>query len=391
MIQAQNTATTTFWVGHLALQNGVQLPFVIEVENGAEGKSFIRNGAEKLPFDETVMQGDSIYWHMDLFDAVLQGKKEAEGKKIVGKWVRYGLANAYEVDFVLEKQSAMPTYAVSSEKKISGTWEVTFNPDSKNAYPAIGIFRADANQKGIEGTFLTTTGDYRYLYGKAENDVMSLYTFDMSHAFVFEAKLQPDGTMKGSFWSGKAGFETWVARPNPQATLPAPDQLTFLKQGYDKITFSFPNLEGQKISLEDEKYKNKVVIIQILGSWCPNCMDETAFLAPWYEQNKQRGVEIIGLAYERSPVFEVAKERVKAMKERFKIQYEVLIAGTNNKEEAAKTLPMLNALLAFPTTIIIDKTGKVQRIHTGFSGPGTGEHYQRFQTEFNALIDRLLK
>ena len=40
-------------------------------------------------------------------------------------------------------------------------------------------------------------------------------------------------------------------------------------------------------------------MLQLSGTWCPNCKDETKFLAPWYEKNKDRGVEIIGLAYEK--------------------------------------------------------------------------------------------
>ena len=97
------------------------------------------------------------------------------------------------------------------------------------------------------------------------------------------------------------------------ASLPDAEALTYLKEGYDRITFSFPDVSGKPISLTDEKYQNKVVIIQLLGTWCPNCMDETLFLADWYRRNKDRGVEIIGLAYERKDDFSYASERVKKM------------------------------------------------------------------------------
>lgn len=119
-------------------------------------------------------------------------------------------------------------------------------------------------------------------------------------------------------------------------------------------------------------------------------MDESRFLAPWYKKNKDRGVEVIGLSYEKSTDTTFAYPKVKKMKERFGIDYEVLLAGTNNKDEASKTLPMLNKVIGFPTTIFIDKKGQVREIHTGFSGPGTGKYYDTFVSDFNRLIDKLL-
>jgi hypothetical protein len=120
-------------------------------------------------------------------------------------------------------------------------------------------------------------------------------------------------------------------------------------------------------------------------------MDETKFLVPWYDANKDRGVEIIGLAYERKPDFDYASARVKKMVEKMNVTYDILIAGTSDKESAAKTLPMLNSIVAFPTTIFIGKDGKVKKIHTGFSGPGTRQYYEQFKEEFNETVNSLLQ
>lgn len=127
-----------------------------------------------------------------------------------------------------------------------------------------------------------------------------------------------------------------------------------------------------------------------MGSWCPNCMDETNFLAPWYKKNKERGVEIVGLAFEHSDDLAVSAPKLKRMISRFNIEYPVLLAGTNTNEATAKALPMLNKVMSYPTTIFIDKEGKVREIHTGFSGPGTGKYYDEFVTEFNQLMDKLI-
>ena len=173
--------------------------------------------------------------------------------------------------------------------------------------------------------------------------------------------------------------------------MPDAESLTYLKEGHERITFEFPDVNGKLTSLDDEKYQNKVVILQLLGTWCPNCMDETKFLAPWYEENRDRGVEIIGLAYERKPDFDYASARVKKMVAKMGVGYDILIAGTDDKEKAAETLPMLSAVVAFPTTIFIGKDGKVKKIHTGFNGPGTGIYFEQFKENFNQTVNELLR
>ena len=119
-------------------------------------------------------------------------------------------------------------------------------------------------------------------------------------------------------------------------------------------------------------------------------MDETSFLSSWYKKNKGRGIEVIGLAFEKSADMTVSGPRIERMKDRFAIEYPVVLAGTNDKIEAAKALPALNRVVAFPTTIIVDKKGQVRHIHTGFSGPGTGVYYDQFVDEFNRTIEKLL-
>ena len=133
-----------------------------------------------------------------------------------------------------------------------------------------------------------------------------------------------------------------------------------------------------------------MVVLQIFGTWCPNCLDETRFLTEWYEENKERDVEIIGLAYEQKDDFDYAARRVRKLVDKLDVGYDFLIAGTSDKAAASKTLPMLNRVMSFPTTITIDRDGLVRNIHTGFSGPGTGEHYEEFVEEFEARMDRLL-
>jgi thiol-disulfide isomerase/thioredoxin len=182
-----------------------------------------------------------------------------------------------------------------------------------------------------------------------------------------------------------------MAKKNAKAALPEADKLTFLKPGYDKLAFSFPDLTGKMVSLADPKYQGKVVIVQILGSWCPNCLDESEFLIPYYNKHKDKGLAIIGLAYERSAKFDEAKLRLDKMTKRLGVTYDILLAGTIAKDNASNSLPMLNHVMAFPTTIYIDRAGKVRKIYTGFSGPSTGKYYEAFVDEFTSFVGKLLK
>jgi thiol-disulfide isomerase/thioredoxin len=276
------------------------------------------------------------------------------------------------------------------------TYNVLFKDEEGKTYPAVGILKQDSI---VRGTFLTTTGDYRYLAGNTvfanKKWHIRLSTFDGSHAFLFDAPLEAPGatkSLKGDFYAGKTGHETWTATLDPKAKLPDADTLTYLKKGESRLNFKFPSVvQGGSISPTDPKYRGKVVVIQVLGSWCPNCMDETKFLAPWYEQNKARGVEVIGLGYERVPEYNQAAARLRQMKERLNVGYDLAVAGVSNKDSVAKSMPQLAKFLAFPTTIFLDRKGVVRSIHTGFSGPGTGNYYEEEVAGFNRTVDKLLK
>jgi peroxiredoxin len=194
----------------------------------------------------------------------------------------------------------------------------------------------------------------------------------------------------GDYWSGTRWHESWRAHRNFDASLPDPYSLTYLKEGYDRLSFTFPDLQGRPVSLSDDKYRGKVVLVTLSGTWCPNCADEVAFLARYFRDKHEQGLEIITLLYEHFEDFARAALQGRLLREQYGIGYDLLVAGTSDKVQASATLPMLNQVLAFPTMIVIDRSGRVRRIHTGFSGPGTGAHFTQFVAEFSALMDQLL-
>jgi len=380
------------WRGVLNVANK-EIPFQMQVTKSAEGRTiaYLINGEEKILLDEISITGDSVKIPLHIFDADLKAHINDSQDGIKGKWTRYNLEESFVVNFSAKhgqdyRFSEKPKQA---NQNFSGKWDVIFKNDDGTQEQAIGVFE----QKGsyLKGTFLSATGDYRYLNGEVNDDELKLSTFDGSHGYLFTAKPDGAGKIAGNFYYGPNDFIPWTGQRNENAVLPAADTLTYLKPGYDKLSFSFPDLNGKKVSLSDPQYQDKVVVVQLMGSWCPNCMDETAYLAPYYRENKNRGLEIIGLAYEQSPEFSKAKPRLERLKNRFDIEYNLLVAGQRDKDAAAKTLPMLNHVLAFPTTVIVDKKGAVRKIHTGFSGPGTGKYYEEFVQDFESTIDKLLQ
>ncbi len=374
-----------FWRAEIKMQDQL-LPFTFEVLKGGE-KYHVKliNGVEEtIPLDEIDIVGDSVFITLHIFDIELRAK--INGDSLNGYYIKNYKEN-YRLPFTAKHNNSNRFKKPTASSNFNGKWQVTFVEDDSISFPGVGIFKKEGDL--LKGTFLTETGDYRYLEGVASDTAMSLYTFDGNHAFIFNATIKND-SISGEFLSGMDYKATFTGVKNENAQLNDADVLTFLKEGYDKVSFSFPNLDGKTVTLNDEKYQNKVVLLQIFGTWCPNCMDETIFYSDWFDKNKDRDVEIIGLAYEAKDDFNYAKARVEKMKKKYNVNYDYVIAGIYDKEAAAKTLPMLNHVLSFPTTIFIDKTGKVRKIHTGFSGPATGIYYEEFIDEFNSFMNLLL-
>jgi thiol-disulfide isomerase/thioredoxin len=308
-----------------------------------------------------------------------------------GNWHKYATSKAYKIPF---KAIHGLTYRFNKRAQggnsfdFSGKWKSYFI-GLEDTSSAIGVFGQSGSR--VTGTFLTETGDYRYLDGIADGNQLRLSAFDGAHAFLFEASMNNDGQLTGFFRSGPSYHAKWVASRDEDAQLGDMKSLTYLKDGYDKLSFSFPDESGKQVSLADEKFRNKVVVVQIFGSWCPNCMDETRYLVELHKKYKDQGLEVIGLDFEPKPTLDYFKERMERYRKDLGVDYTLLLAGSSNKQKAAEALPMLNQIISFPTAMILDKSGRIREIHTGFTGPGTGKSYDAYAQETETLINHLLK
>ena len=391
---AQTNLKAGRWTAVLSREDGHNIPIqlLVESQNGKQA-IYIVNGSEKLKADGLEIEGDSLIIRMPVFESYIKAKL-SNNNKLNGKWVKGGsdkdLVVPFEGHAIESSEKAAANFATqkSTSTNLTGKWKIELTKPDQTKRPAIG----NLTQKGnlLSGSVLTPTGDYRYMAGVVEGDSFTLSTFDGVHALLFEGEIT-DGKLTGNFYSSLSPSESWTAVRDEMVTLTAP--VTTVKEGSDgKLAFTYLDLDGKKVSLQSDRYKNKVVIIQLMGSWCPNYMDEMSFLSNYYSKNKGRGVEVIALAYELTTDVERSRKSLQKFKKQFKVEYPILNTGVKvgDIERTQKTLPQLTEIKVFPTTIILDKDGVIQEINTSFYGPGTGEYYTAYKNKFEKIVNSLL-
>ena len=350
----------------------------------------IKNADERIEVKEFKRKGDSVLVTMPFFGAEIYLKKTSTGYS--GNWKKAGSKGDLYMPIEIKKGTVR--YVLPEGKKVrdlTGRWRAVFTDAKGEKSDAI----AELKQMGkkLTGSILTTTGDYRFLEGSTNGDSLVMSTFDGTHAFYFSARVNKDGKLEdGFFASGQTSIENWIAERDDDVELDESDVLMRVKDPSQKLNFRFPDLDSNLVSIEDPRFKGKVIVLQIMGSWCPNCMDETAFLSKYYHENKGKGIEVIGLAYEYSTDFRKTAISLSRFKNKFQVEYPMLITGvlSNDPLRTEKTLPQFTPIKAFPSMIIIGKDGSIRKTHAGYSGPATGIHHEKFKQEFDDFIKQLL-
>lgn len=383
-----STITLTLGMWHATLSTpGGELPFGVEISKHENNYTLtIINGDEHLVLDEITTTNDSLIARFPVYESELRLKIMDSGY-LSGAFINLTRSTHASIPLQI-KFGSRSRFQVSDKitsSKILNKYATVFSPDTPDSSVAVGVFNQVGNE--VTGTFLTPSGDYRYLHGNIYGDSLFLSTFNGVFVYLFKAKIDNDRLI-GKFYSGTHYNTDWIAIADNNAQLPDPDKLTTISDSHLPLEFTFPDLDSMNVSLADPRFKGKVIVIQILGSWCPNCLDESQFLAPYYDKNKHKGLEIIGLAFEKTDTFSKAVSNVTRLKSRFKINYPLLIAS--NRDKIRKTMPRLNNFIGFPTTIILDKSHKVRKVHAGFSGAATGIAFEQYKDEFHLFIEKLL-
>jgi thiol-disulfide isomerase/thioredoxin len=408
------------WLAHLESPGG-KLPFEFTLERAADGawRAQIHNDPEQLETPRVDWSEEPRELTLDFphYDSRITATADVDGAKLAGVWrkrksvdkwstMRFsaqrlasGGAQRAQTSESSRLRAALSSEA-SPEHKFFGKWRAQFASDSA---PSVAVWRplaprvdahsaATASGADFAGTFLTTLGDYRYLAGRFDfaDDSLTLSCFDGAHAFLFRATLQPDGSLAGDFWSGDSWHDTWTAVRDEQARLPDPFGLTKLKPGVKLDELAFPDVDGVPHRLGDPRFSGKARLVQLMGTWCPNCNDETLYLRELHERYAARGLSIVGLAFEVTGEFARDSQQVRKYARHHQLPYPLLVAGVSDKNKAARRFPLLDKLRAYPTTLFVDARGEVRAVHQGFSGPATGPEHLKLREDFERLIETLL-
>lgn len=379
------------WRGVLQLNDTTELPFLFDVSYKDDAIGIVvHNGPENLEVHAIRQTGDSVSWKMPYFESrfycVINNAKEisgvwlnpnTEGIKRTAFRAKHGIKTRFDIP---ESRSTSPDFG--------GNWQIVIEAGKQDSMPARGMFE----QKGslLNGTIISVRGDYRYLEGYARGNKFKLCGFDGGHAFVFAGAIINADSLNAGFWFGVHNFLKWTAKKNPTYRLPDPKTITVVDDTTTAVHFSLYNSQGRAVSLLDDQFRNKVVIIQLMGSWCPICYDETNMLKTLYSTYHSQGLEIIALDYEKNMNPVRARETAERFRKETGVPYDILVAGRNSYALAHASFPQLNKVTAFPTTIYLDKKGNIREVYTGFSGPATGAEHTALVAEINELIKKLL-
>ena len=370
---------------------GGDLPFGLEIgREGDRDVAWLVNGPERAKVAEVRIEGDRIAMGMPgyphrLEARLVEGRLEGEviflRPKGETKVARLRAERGQSWRFFPEPAKDAADFA--------GRWALTFR-DPETGASTTGI--AELTQQGhqVTGTVLRESGDDRYIAGEARGNSVFLSRFDGGSAYLYVGRLNDRGEIEGEFRTGTGSFREFRGRRDAEARLADVTTLTQVKADAGPLAFTFPDLDGRPVSLGDERFRRKVVILTIGGTWCPNCHDEAAFLRDFLPSRSARGLEVVQLMFEYTEDFASASASVRDFIDKFAIGYPVLIAGTYGPGAVQQAIPQLEKMYAYPTMLVLDRKGRIRYTHTGFSGPATGAHYEEFVREFSGMIDGLL-
>lgn len=368
------------YVGRLEVENNKYLPFNFSVTN--DSTLVVQNSSEIVDFS-IVYSNDSIFIKSKVFEGFIKGVLVEN--KINGFFTIESLDRS--VPFSSYKNNNRFNIDFDENKKLTlNRWKFTFNPNKDNASFSVGIFNS-IGENEISATFRTTTGDYGYMHGGYKENKIVLSTFNGSRAYLFEAEMNKD-SIEGVMYAGNHSKTIVKGVLDNDFELSNEYSLTSLKVKNQKFDFSFENTLGKLISIDDEFYDGKSMVVQLMGSWCSNCLDESKFYVDYMNKNELKDIEFVALAFEYAKTKDNALNSIRKLKKQLGINYPILLAqyGSSDKSRALEKFPMLNKIISYPTTIFLDKNKDVIKIHTGFNGPATGEKYTEFINEFNSTI-----
>lgn len=370
------------WRARLDLAGGpLRFHMRLQEEGGLSG--VLCNGGACEPFSRVeALPGDSVLLEMGDYAAAIRAHVDPDS--LTGFYRNVGNRGPRTIPFRASR-GTWPTALPADD--LVGRWDAVFTPDDNPSPRVLDLRRTD---RGLEGTIISNTGDSGLFWGGAEDDSFVMSHFDGSFVYMLTGELEGD-TLRGIFHAGLTSQRPFVAvRSTGGPHLTPPTELVEVDTT-EVFEWAFPDLDGNIVTHEDERFRDKVVIVEILGTWCPTCHDSAPIMVELYRRFHDRGLEIVGLAYEVTGDPEVDGALVRRYADKFGIEFPLLLAGVNDSESPRATQPQLDGPIAFPTTIFLDTAGRVRRVHSGFYGPALGAMHEALERELSEFTEELLR
>ncbi|MEI8004619.1 MAG: TlpA disulfide reductase family protein [Bacteroidota bacterium] len=368
----------------------MDLPFNMIYAQSPDGQKVMQvsNAGEVIMISEFAVSGDTVFMKFPVYTSEiialirhdsLIGRYYPKGKED-GSWYKF-----YAVQGMTDR---FPWANKKPDVNLTGRWKISENRGTSDSTFMIGEFVQDSNH--IAGTILDPAGDYRFLEGKVSGNKFMISAVDGAHTLILTADISPVGKLVNGRLTGSPRWKTsWKAERNETYMLPKMDELLKLKPNAPLFNFSLPEINGDIVTLNDPKFKDKVVIVIAIGTWCPNCLDETMFFKDLYTSYKDKGLEIVALCFE-GKTFEASKKPMGRFIAQTGAEYSFLYAGPRGGEALHSVLYNLEGRWAYPSSIYIDRNRVIRKVETGFYGPGTGKHYKDYTEETTKFIEKLL-
>jgi thiol-disulfide isomerase/thioredoxin len=369
------------WRAVLDLDGGT-LGFGLDIEGGAGSlRGRLCNGRECQPLSRVSLRGDTLALEIADYAATITAR--LTGDSLTGTYRNVGNRGPRIIGFRAARGRWPVTRAPAA---LVGRWDASLFSDFGTS-PRVFEFRN--GPQGLEGTMISNTGDYGHFAGEVKGDSFALAHFDGSFVYLLTGALHGD-TLRGVFHAGLRTQTPWIAvRSTGAPHLKSQTEITTADTSAP-FRFAFPDLHGRLVSQDDPRFRGKVVVIDIFGTWCPTCHDAAPGLVRLYRKYHARGLEIVGLAYEVTGDSAIDGRQVRRYRDKFGIPFPLLLAGVNDTDAAAETLPQLHGFTSFPTTVFLGRDGRVRRVRAGFYGPATGAQHQQLLHEMDREVERLL-
>ena len=402
MFAAQSHAPNGLWDGTIQSRAG-EVNFGIELDQqGSNVKAVLVNATDRQPFTSATWDGQTLTLGLDYYDGkltlhyVLPQSMEGEYSRLTSKGVVH-------IPVTLAPHHQVPGTKRWTGPSIAGDWilrEEGAQGAEKNVLTTFTQEKVASDEGRVFATGIMepVSGDTGLLHGVVSTGAngqthFHLSRFDGIHVLAMDGEFAPDSSLKGQIGGVKA-LSAFTAERSKDAAAADPNALagglTHVKDPQEPFHFSGVDQSGRTVDQSSPEFKGKPVIVDIFGTWCPNCHDEAPLLEQLYRKYQAQGLVIVGLAYEYIDDTPRNLRQISIYRDKYGITFPLLLTGTTDQGQIQKTLPQLVNFGAYPTTIFLDRNGRVRAIHAGFAGPSTGDKYQEAQQHMDELTREIV-